>query len=875
MPAYTNKLARVYLSADVEEIKNLAKYTDPFDLTKTLQSMEYQFNGEGVGTYSLTVDIINPAFSFETKLLQLYRMYFFEDKFATQLEQEDDPTLTFYARWGYGSEASDGLSRVLACKLIDIKYSLTALNEKVMSIRFVDNLTYGLEKDPAHASGKGTVVTSEVNCLEDGKLRNPGEVIGELLAQYISSFIGVKPVSLMYYSRGIGTSIDQLYSLIANRISSGDITSNVSIEGLGSEVDVFSTELLGVEAAELTDFEGVNIDLIPGVSWDDIKVGNVPSTLHKIAAYKMLMNAFGINFVFGYEEKNLVEDLDIQDEGQDLMATMSAAEQALTNVEFDSLDIPLPDNTALFSGTYGDGVLLGTIDELRGDPAFDLAFPESSYKNGTLLFRPGGFPLTYGNANQWVANTPSYQYYVIGDAYITNPSKTFYVVVPFSTAKMVREALDGIKKDKNIDQSLVPEHSEVKKEGSVGTIHINSGDAYSLISLSKPTGASSSKVVSNVLKKINDSLLPMGLDEGKELTVIQIPITSLSDENLKSFTAAAGTISFRDSDTVMLITSNQNVKSIFGFDTEREEEDLELFSFPSLQDKNTLKLSLGYDDSIITDIQFDESIIAAYPTSLYTFDLFRDVKEVFVSEGNLRSWYDIKRILMIDMATANKFAIAGLPTKDPGVLVRELQRLGNSKSETEFFNYYIGFVTKAQRGEYGDNYKGIINDMKYASSFAKLASSDKLRLLFGDDIVRDYTYDTGSGSLKISSTYKFKSVNIGDHIVGFLTDNGDDRVSDYTRVRLNEYLYSSAAFKTRVTTLGIPEVSSPIMDIASRKVHLRISETRLPGETEHWLSGYYQILGYNHRYDKVKGYTTSFNIVRLPFANRVGALNAR
>jgi len=882
MVAYTDKIARVYLSGDSEEILNLYKYTDPFSLSSTLESMEYDFNSGGTGTYSINISVINPSFHFENTFLQLYRMYFIDGKESSNLEVIDDPTLTFYLRWGYGDVEEDGLSRVISCKLTDIQYSMNSDNEKVTTITLVDNLSYALTRDPSHQSDANTLITSKVDCLEDGKLIPPGGAIGELISQFLASINGVKPVSLLYYSRGIGHDIDELYSMLANRISSGDLTSNIAVEGLGEEVNPFSNSELNVDGADLVGFEGIDIDLIQGVSWDDVRLGNSPSDLQKIAAYQLLMSYLGINFSFGYEELNNVTDGTESrlEEGQDLTSQITAAEQLIWDTEFDSLEIEVPLDADVFSGGfYGENESVGTVEDILNGPLSSEVFPSSSYKNNKLLIRPGGFPLTYGNAELTITRDTSFKYNLASDGYYSNPSRTYFVLFDYDTQAKIRDAVTEIKKEKGLDDNgVIPENSKIDEEYTPGTINVGDSVPFAYISISKSVYSNTATILSNLVDRINSSLLPYNGDEGNKLTVVQSPWSTLNNFERDKLSSLLGGTTVTKEDSVVLITSSQSIRDIFEFDiASTESDELKLFSFPQIQDSNTLKLSMGYNDSIVTKFDFNESIMAAYPTSMVSYSLFNDVANLFVEDGNIKSWQDIKSSLLTDLAlytpSVDLRAYFGAGVETGG----EVTQLRYTTSNEEFINRYVDYVTRLGRSE-GGEYRGILDNSKYASLFAELAESGNLNKIFGDDISREYTYETKDGRLEISKTEKFKSVSIGSHIVEFASDYGVEDVSDYTRARFHQYLYSDAAFSVNVATLGIPEISNPILDLGgrgSRRVYLRVSETRLPGSSEHWISGYYEIIGYSHRYNRSTGYTTHFNILRNPNTSRVGAFSGR
>lgn len=871
MVAYTDKIARVYMGTELSQLTNLTEYSDPLGLKDSLKELRVSYNGEGPSTYSIDLTIINPSLQFEDNFLQLYRMYFMEDREFNSISELDDPTLDFFVRWGYGDSEDDGLSRVLSCKLNDIRYSYTALNEKTIILSFADNLSFSVKNDPAHQKGTSTVVVSKVNCIEDGKLRNPGNVIQEVLSKYIATLNGVVPAAFMYSDRGPSYNIDRLYNMIVARIATGNINPNVAIEGLGKEVQLTSDNFVGLGAPDfdvsfISEFSGINIDLIPGATWDNIKVGSAPSIIHYISAYQMLMNELGLTFSIGYTEPNSISNKEdeLLDVGVDLKSQLSAAEQEIYGAEFESLNIPIPLTQDVYSGIYESGKgSIGTVQEILNNPELkDKVFPDEALVNGVPYLRPGGLGrLTYGLANEWYAGTSQYSI-SRQNRYYTNPSLTYYVDTGVEAAESIFKALTSIK------ASLLPESDptfdKVLEENPLTSIQIQGDEIYATLTLTKSSYVPSTVVIDNLINNINRAIMPLDQDKGAALTLFQVPWSSLTDNHKSKVSLKTRGIAIKDTNSIGLISSRQNIKSLFGFDTEADTNNLALQSFPGIQNGNILNLNLGYNDSIVLDVQFDESILAAYPTTMNTFNLFKEIAEVFVSKGESRDFKDIVSILTNELLLSQVVGV-------DAVLLNQIKRLTDSETDVEFFNRYISFVTKAEQGEFGDRYKGIITSSKYAQAFVKIANSNNLRLLFGDDIQRRYSYEIENNSIKIDTTEDFKSVSLGDDIIGFLSEEGDIDVSDYIRIRTNEYLYNDMSFKLKVLTLGIPEMSNPIIDlgeIGTRRVWLRISETRLPGSADHWLSGYYKVIGYTHVYNESKGYTTSFNLVRSPYYSK-------
>ena len=147
MVALTGKdrLPIVMLSKDKEALIDVAGYKDEFGLFDTLTEFNYTAGLPGAASNSFQVNltVINPTQEFERAVTPVFRNLFTNSAKTSSLgvgqtTDELEP-ITFYMRWGYGSE-DQGMSKLVTGILTNVNYSVTDDAERVISLTFMDTL---------------------------------------------------------------------------------------------------------------------------------------------------------------------------------------------------------------------------------------------------------------------------------------------------------------------------------------------------------------------------------------------------------------------------------------------------------------------------------------------------------------------------------------------------------------------------------------------------------------------------------------------------------------------------------------------------------------------------------------------------------------
>ena len=173
-----NEVAAVYMSLNLRDLLSQAEggnklgnddtlkngfygLSDPMNLRGVLESFECNFS-EGGNKANYKIRILNPTPQLESTIFDFYSQVFpsnmstiEEFKTASQREERlnhvegivgrDDESLTantsvpmlpsFYLRWGYGTDANTGLSRIHQVRLQDVKYLVNDKEDKVIELR--------------------------------------------------------------------------------------------------------------------------------------------------------------------------------------------------------------------------------------------------------------------------------------------------------------------------------------------------------------------------------------------------------------------------------------------------------------------------------------------------------------------------------------------------------------------------------------------------------------------------------------------------------------------------------------------------------------------------------------------------------------------
>ena len=857
MVAYGIKPARLYMSPIKADLDNLVYYSDPLQLGESLLDFDYTFDSDGMGTIESVIKFVNPSLHFEDTLLQLYKLLYTEGRSNNSaIENIEDKTLTFYLRFGYGESEEDGLSRIMSCKLIDIDYTYASSNEKIIELTFTDNISFAEGRDPSHV-GKSTVTKAEVSCFENGSLRKPGAVVSELISMYLSTFSDIAPIVKLYQGDGIGGAIDLYHALLTDGISGGKVYGSIAYDGLSEEVSVNLSEVSPPPM------------LPPG--WGDVSIGTSPTQLHSLAAFQILLNSFGIDSSFGrteVEASGVVDNRETNVGGaRELVAPASWTmfnDMPVWETFPQAISDDVLDSAVMYSGTSYQNTVRTVLD----DPNLSgIAFPSSSVKKSSvdgkyhLMFRNGGEVVPFSIASNIGAKVENTNLQVRGNTrkYYTLPSEGAWTVTyPESFLKSLNDYCNSLRAEFGSESTS---EIDVVIEEAPKREPLSIGDIKGTANITKSVGETSHVKLSSIIEKINRELLPYFQKSDKELTMVQVPWSLLSPEERSKLEVVSD-----NGKSIVLVSSKESIREMYSLDTEQDFTRLALKSFPDLQVGNTLRLTQGYSDSIVTDIDFHQSILPAYTTSFLNYSLFKTIADAYTSSkdsGLVEVMYrDLQDTLTYDEVY---FGISDLNT------IARFTELRDANSPTDFINYYISWASERIQ----DNVNGeelIAAPMpQYAAAVANLADSQALLDIFGNDIEETYTYEYENGKMRVGSHSKFSTISINSKLLSFMSDLGATAVSDYERSVLHDFLYSEMAFTVNVTTLGIPEVCNPLLDMGdrgSRKVYLRVSEIRKPGESEHWLSGYYEILGYSHSINSSTGFTTRFRLARNPVVTR-------
>ena len=73
---------------------------------------------------------------------------------------------------------------------------------------------------------------------------------------------------------------------------------------------------------------------------------------------------------------------------------------------------------------------------------------------------------------------------------------------------------------------------------------------------------------------------------------------------------------------------------------------------------------------------------------------------------------------------------------------------------------------------------------------------------------------------------------------------------------------SQETFTVQLTTLGIPEIDNPSQEFLSRLIMFKYYDPRLASNSQHWLSGVYQLTGFKHKLTPGQGYLTELSLLR-------------
>lgn len=310
------------LSSDATLRNGFYGLSDPFNLRGLLESFEADFS-QGSGNQSYRIRILNPTSELEVLLLGFYDEIFPSTtstfkQFKTAAEREarmldvegvvgeqdtellanDSPPVlpSIYLRFGYGTNADSGLSRIHKAKIFDIKYYVSEKEDRVIELHAVDLFSYS--KQNPDFNRRPYLARVPVSDEADGQLslRKPSEILTEIFALYTSTYPECVPlVDLGSYT----DSIDGLVYSVAKALGESDAISdrNAALKEEGFE----TTESEAVTAEGLTEEEVKAFEdlldrpLITAKNIDRGVDGTVtPQILYQ--AFKMVFESIGLKW---------------------------------------------------------------------------------------------------------------------------------------------------------------------------------------------------------------------------------------------------------------------------------------------------------------------------------------------------------------------------------------------------------------------------------------------------------------------------------------------------------------------------------------------------------------------------------------------------
>lgn len=310
------------LSSDTTLRNGFYGLSDPFNLRGLLESFEADFS-QGSGDHSYRIRILNPTAELETLLFGFYSEIFPSNtstfsQFKTSAAREKDmlavedatgdrdeellandvpPDLpSIYLRFGYGTDADSGLSRIHKAKIFDIKYFVSDKEDRVIELYAVDLFSYS-KLNPDFNQRQYLARTQVSNDVE-GKLslKKPSVILTEIFNFYLATYPECVPViDLGSYT----DEIDGVVFSVAKALGESDAIS--SRNAILKEDGLEPTQDEDVTVEELTEeeikaFEALlDRPLITTKSIDRGVGGNVtPQILYQ--AYKMVFESIGLKW---------------------------------------------------------------------------------------------------------------------------------------------------------------------------------------------------------------------------------------------------------------------------------------------------------------------------------------------------------------------------------------------------------------------------------------------------------------------------------------------------------------------------------------------------------------------------------------------------
>jgi len=947
MVALTGKdrLPIVMLSKDKEALIDVAGYKDEFGLFDTLTEFNYTAGLPGAASNSFQVNltVINPTQEFERAVTPVFRNLFANSAKTSSLgvgqtTAEIEP-IKFYMRWGYGSE-DQGMSKLVTGILTNVNYSVTDDAERVISLTFMDTLSFDTTKNPNVQANNGVAQTFEYPDIlkDDGSLVAPSEVVKDLLGQILGAFPNLRGV--VYHDIDLSF-IDKAWAELTNRLSDGFGSNSAVIPDDGDY-----SRPLDAETQKLLDSYGIGEDT-QWVGYKNLIINGAGSPRWAARqAYDMVFRYLGISFGASELKQNRSESEDtpknpqarvnrnsdkplpklndirlgdnlriVRNEGfippTDTGLTVRTALLALNNEDDPNHDFVRNEVFNIDNSRQRwerPPELSGSID---GSYASDWGFPNA------IPWRPFGYGF-HGESKDGGTATPAQVFSIAETGYFplnknrssSTISQGFYVAVANSQAlweaTTYATAVSVFTDEGDNDAKTHAKQPEPEK-----TPPAAKPKPFIRASITKNEYTSLMTILNALIRSINDFYLPILEESDNAFEVRPYYKSTLQSAGPPSFNGwERVTTTFENGNTpddtealLVVADGNTHKRALTNDAADRTSEIQELAalqSFPSLSEDlpnqnisnvedgsitSLLNLRVGYNDSIVTDFRFNQDIFAPLAGAGQMQSDIIKLDEVWQGGAGGFSVSSLIGTFVYVITTATEQTT---PTSI-GQTIRSTFQGGSDLQEilglnTEAFKTVKALEEAAANPQEIDFTQFLIQMNKYYTKFQKINQSgafhssddtaDRLNALYSfvnSTIFRDMfmkkdgsvaTYSVNGKSIKIKSQPRY----IIDKSFFSDMDNVYSLQEFLRKKGLWEKNYAEFPFTATVTTLGIPEVSDWIVDWDIRKIRLQISNPRLPEGPKHWTSGIYIITSYTHNISAGSMYTTTFELLRQPFA---------
>ena len=938
MVALTGKdrLPIVMLSKDKEALIDVAGYKDEFGLFDTLTEFNYTAGLPGAASNSFQVNltVINPTQEFERAVTPVFRNLFANSAKTSSLgvgqtTDELEP-ITFYMRWGYGSE-DQGMSKLVTGILTNVNYSVTDDAERVISLTFMDTLSFDTTKNPNVKANNGVAQTFEYPDIlkDDGSLVAPSEVVKDLLGQILGAFPNLRGV--VYHDIDLSF-IDKAWAELTNRLSDGFGSNSAVIPDDGDY-----SRPLDAETQKLLDSYGIGEDT-QWVGYKNLIINGAGSPRWAARqAYDMVFRYLGISFGASELKQNHSESEDTPKNPQAGVNRNSKKplpglnniplDNNLRIVEYDTngniIDTGLTVRTALLAFNNDADPLhdfvrdeVFNIDNLlqrwerpefsistAGAYASDWGFPNA------IPWRPFGYGFhgesyTGGTARpDQVFSISSTGYFPLNKSRSTSGlSQGYYVDVANSQA-LWRATTYATAVSMQTDEGDNDAKTHAKQPEPEKTPPAAKPKPFIRASITKNEYTSLMTILNALIRSINDFYLPIMEESDNAFEVRPYYKSTLQSAGPPSFNGwERVTTTFENGNTpddtealLVVADGNTHKRALTNDAADRTSEIQELAalqSFPSLSEDlpnqnisnvedgsitSLLNLRVGYNDSIVTDFRFNQDIFAPLAGAGQMQSDIIKLDEVWQGGAggfSVSSLIGTFMYVLKPVVEASKGPLRSLrPTSSTklgleaeGVkTLKALEEAAANPQEIDFTQFLIQmnkYYTKFQKINQSGAFHSSDDTEDRLNALYSFVNSTIFREMFMKKDGSVATYSVNGKSIKIKSQPRY----IIDKSFFSDMDNVYSLQEFLRKKGLWEKNYAEFPFTATVTTLGIPEVSDWIVDWDIRKIRLQISNPRLPEGPKHWTSGIYIITSYTHNISADSMYTTTFELLRQPFA---------